>query len=312
MRQGQALVIGDRRDVHLSAVVESVRAMGGPEPVVFDAQTLAKEPYVFVEGQRFTIAGAGVEFARCSRGWLRRSSPTLWGAGLVTGSLDAVRHRAFLSLVGSLARVGGVEWLTGVDSMLRAEDRLLQLEVVRQLGYRTPITVVTSSGAEAREVLGDSFVVKPLNLGYYTSSEGPRAVFSTEIHAVDLCRVDFADAPFVAQERISAVEHLRIVTVGGDAWVASLASEGRPLDWRRQEEAHGAWVPKEDVKAAASAVDVARSFDLGYSSQDWIHDGSGDAVFVDLNPGGQWLFLPDEVSNPVTQAIGQFLSAGAP
>lgn len=303
----QILVVGDTRDVHLRAVLAGIAEIGAPEPLVFDAQSLMDGSYGVIIGERLTFGDRTIDLRVAARGWLRRSSPSLWGAGVVTGSLESVRRRAFLSLVASIARVGGIDWLTSVDAMLRAEDRLTQLEVARQLELRTPRTVVSSSTDVVREILGDRFVVKPLAMGYFQSDRGAHAVYSTELGPLDLSQVDFADAPFVAQETIRATEHLRIVTVGERAWVSTLDAPGRPLDWRQQEEAHCAWTAGDDPHAASDAVALAKAFGVGYSSQDWIHDGTGRAVFVDLNPGGQWLFLPDEISIPVTYAIAGFL-----
>ena len=99
----------------------------------------------------------------------------------MTGSLDSVTKRAFLSLVGSLSRVGDRRWLTSLDALLTAEDRLVQLEAISRLGLRVPDTLITSDPAEAADRLGDGFVVKPLAGGYFWAEDGPRAVFATEL-----------------------------------------------------------------------------------------------------------------------------------
>ena len=61
-----------------------------------------------------------------------------------------------------------------------------------------------------------------------------------------------------------------------------------------------------DEKVGEQAVALARALGVGYSSQDWLVRGE-DRLFIDLNPGGQWLFLPDAVAQPVTEAIAGFL-----
>ena len=33
---------------------------------------------------------------------------------------------------------------------------------------------------------------------------------------------------------------------------------------------------------------------LGFTSQDWVLDSQGDAIFLELNPNGQWLFVDDQ------------------
>ena len=303
----RALIVGDVTDSHVQAVLAEIARTGGGVPLLLDAPSLTKLPYAVHDGA-LTLGDMTVRTDEAGRGWLRRYAPTMWGAGAIAGSLESVRKRAFLTLVGSISRVGNRQWLTTLNSMLAAEDRLYQLDVINRLGYRTPHTVVTSCGGNARSVLGNEFVVKPLANGYYNSADGPQAVFTTALTETDLDQTDFADAPFVAQELIATVEHLRVVTVGGRAWAAALNADGRPMDWRQQDEAHFAWVAVDAPDVCAAALAVAAAFDVGYSSQDWARDTTDRASFLDLNPGGQWLFLPPEVSEPVTNAIAEYLN----
>lgn len=303
------LIVGDHRDAHVTAVTDAVRHLGGSRPMLIDAPSLADRTY-HLEGANLSLDGRTISLDDGTRGWLRRYAPTLWGAGTVTGSLDSIRRRAFLALVGSISRVGSPRWLTSVEAMLRAEDRLLQLHVAAELGVPVPRTVVTSDGEQARNSLGDRFVVKPLAAGYYHTEDGAKAVFASMLQADQLDDVDFADAPFVAQEALTAMQHYRVVTVGTRAWTARLSGCDRPLDWRRQEVAHSSWEPAEVPTLASSAVSLCERLGVGFSSQDWIDDGER-IVFVDLNPGGQWLFLPDEIAQPATTAIAKFL-VGAP
>ena len=300
------LIVGDRRDAHVAAVEDAVRALSGPEPVVVDAPSLATATYR-LDGVTLQLGDRTVVLDSGTRGWLRRYAPTLWGAGTLTGSLDSVRRRAFLALVGAISRVGTTHWLTPLEAMLRAEDRLLQLHVASELGIDVPRSVVTSDGELARETLGERFVVKPLASGYYNAAKGPRAVFTSVLERDQLDDVDFGDAPFVAQEMLNAQHHFRVVTVGDRAWAAELSGADRPIDWRQQEEAHSSWTATSAPTVAASAVALAAALGVGYTSQDWIDDGNRVA-FIDLNPGGQWLFLPDEIARPATYAIAEFLA----
>lgn len=63
------------------------------------------------------------------------------------------------------------------------------------------------------------------------------------------------------------------------------------------------WMPCVEVEK--HAVAIAAELNIGYSSQDWIDDGD-TAWVVDINPGGQWLFL-DEHSHEITMAIVAWL-----
>ena len=60
------------------------------------------------------------------------------------------------------------------------------------------------------------------------------------------------------------------------------------------------------------ASTAAEQLGVGYSAQDWIQDADGTWWFVDLNPAGQWLFLPNKVAEQVTAAIASLLDGPPP
>ncbi len=299
-----SLIVGSLADVHVQAVLKEVEALGGPPPIVTDAPSLQEGGFTLSSDCLRTEAGQ--LSMNEGRGWLRRYAPSGWGSGVVGGSLEAAVHRSFLTLVGNISRTGGLEWLTRVDEMLRAEDRMVQLETAASIGIKTPRTLITSSAERAIAELGPRFVVKPLSLGFYWGPEGPRAVYTTEMDEKKSNEVDFGGAPFMAQELIEPERHLRIVTVRDESWVAALDAGGRPLDWRQQESAHEEWLPGDDPECGRTAVRLANALGVGYSSQDWLVRGA-ERFFIDFNPGGQWLFLPPDVASPVTAAIAAFL-----
>ena len=298
------LIIGDPSDSHVVAVTQELHRIG-QSPFLCDAPSLQSGGFSLRSLQLRNSHGE--TSLDGGRGWLRRYAPNMWMEGTAAGSLEGVTSRAFLGLVGSISRLGAVEWLTPLDSMLRAEDRLLQLQVVAQTGSRVPETIVTSDADEAFDLLGPRFVVKPLVGGLYQSDAGAFAVYASEFAESDRGLASFASAPFVAQERIEVLEHLRVVTVGTSAWVAVLDAAGRPLDWRRQERAHFEWRPADEPDVRDAALEVSGHLGIGYSSQDWVRDMNG-FVFLDLNPGGQWLFLPEAIARPATVAIAEFLA----
>jgi hypothetical protein len=109
------------------------------------------------------------------------------------------------------------------------------------------------------------------------------------------------------QSRLTAERHLRAVTVKDQCWVCELAAGDLPVDWRRDEAAHDAFVAADERGVERDALRLAGAFGVGYSSQDWIVS-DGVAHFIDLNPAGQWLFLPEPVASGTTSAIAQWLT----
>ena len=120
-----------------------------------------------------------------------------------------------------------------------------------------------------------------------------------------------AEVPFIAQRRIHPRSHFRVVTVLSQAWVGQLDPPDE-LDWRKDGQAHDSFSPTyPDHPAVRPLIDdallLADTLRLGYTSQDWIWDGD-KSWFVDVNPSGQWLFLPEPIRGDVARALAIWMS----
>jgi len=185
----------------------------------------------------------------------------------------------------------------------------VQAAAANRLGIQTPKTVVVSERSQIPVALGQEFVVKPLGSSSYSGSDGIEQVVWTQNVSRDSALLDLLPAaPFILQARLKAERHLRVVTVSEQAWACELAADGLPLDWRRDEAAHDSFLPTLEPEVERKALQLSAALGLGYSSQDWITTKDG-SFFIDLNPAGQWMFLPQEISSAITEAIATWLNA---
>ena len=305
MTAQRPLLVGNESDAHLRAVAERLRERN-VEPVVFDANSLAQLSYT-LSPHRLVIDGTVI--ADEGRAWLRRAAPNQWSSGDLVGSVADVSFRSRVRLIAAIARHGSREWVTRIDALQAAEDRIYQLATARRLGIATPPTIVSSDPAEIELALGADAVIKPLATGAFVNADGePQAVPTTALTADLLDSGDFGAAPFVAQTRVEVRRHLRVVTAGSVVTTAALEAGLWPLDWRVADEAHHSWQRHESPEVESQAVRLAAELRVGFSSQDWLVPVSGPPLFIDLNPAGQWMFLPQDVAEPITEHIVSFLS----
>jgi phosphoribosylaminoimidazole carboxylase (NCAIR synthetase) len=217
-----------------------------------------------------------------------------------------------VSTLVTIARLPELTWLSPLDVLFAAEDKLAQQAACRALGIAVPPTVLVTRPHRIPTELGEWLVVKPMAAGHFRDATGVgRVVHATEMHRSDERLELLAGAPFLVQERVRARMHLRVVTVDRQAWVCELDAADLPLDWRADEAAHSSFTPASRPTIASKALELAQRLQLGYSSQDWVIDLDGSASFLDLNPAGQWLFLPPETAGQATTAIANWL-AGSP
>lgn len=96
--------------------------------------------------------------------------------------------------------------------------------------------------------------------------------------------------------------------MGRRSWTCALDATNRPLDWRAQATAHGEFVVTDKHQhVGTQAVDLATALRCGYSSQDWIVTAD-DTYVIDVNPAGQWLFLPEPFASEITEALAVALT----
>lgn len=310
----RSLIVGDPTDPHVLAVTDLLPPQGC---VVIDAATVGQMArQVDLHGaELLDLAGR-----RCRtdaqlgpvNGWIRRLAPAGWDDGTVLGSRQAAVLASRLGLLAAVIRDPAVSWVSRIDAVFAAEGKLTQYRAAATLGIRVADTVAATHH-DAVAGLGEPFVLKPIGPGGFRDAEGQQHVVYTRTGRIqDLDGLDLAAAPFLAQRLIPAAEHFRIVTVADNAWTAALTATDRPVDWRQDLTAHDAFQPRPaPAGVERQAVALAQSLSCGYTSQDWILDEHGQATFIDLNPAGQWLFLPEPVASQVTHALAARLTDGA-
>jgi hypothetical protein len=121
-----------------------------------------------------------------------------------------------------------------------------------------------------------------------------------------LDRVDLLkNAPVIFQERIPPFKDIRVTVVGERLFAAE--SESHLLDWRTDESVR--WVRHELTEDCSTRIlALMRRLRLDLGSFDFRMRRSGEYVFFEVNPNGQFLFLEiDEAELPITSALADFL-----
>ena len=290
------MIVGASDDPHVRAVVAAARY-----PVeVLDASTWGKRP--------LTLTTSGLEVdARpllAGNGWIRRIAPTTRGDRLGDGTMLGAQRAAGLSALAAVLHDDRIGWLTPIQAFGTAENKPVQYRRAEAVSVPVPTWLVTT---DPRSVpVGGEWVAKPLGPGFFYEDSAARIVPTTALSTAEVEAV--RGAPFLIQQRIEAEAHARIVTVRSRTFGAVLDASNQPLDWRLSKEAHTSFAPFEvPDQVCLWAAAAARANGVGYSAQDWILDKEGRWWFIDLNPAGQWLFLPGPVADAVTAAVAHHL-----
>jgi len=203
-------------------------------------------------------------------------------------------------------------WVGHPHNLRRAEVKALQYAFAHQAGLKTPATLISNDPQRAArfiQALGDrECAVKPL-LAYGVSNQQGFRLPLTTILPADYPLDSVALAPNILQPYIDKAFELRCVVIGDTIFCARLnsqADEATRKDWRAGNPEHEIFALPAHIQAAIHRL--MASFQINFASMDIIVTPSGEFVFLDLNPNGQWLWLETELGLPLVASMADLLT----
>lgn len=300
MSNPRILLVGHQNDEHSDYLENLLREQGSASVIRFSLAELPKAPFGWEPGGCTSFAGKDLDGHRYSGLWRRPGHPDISGFhpefAAFTESECRDAFRGWLELAN-------VSWLTPPSAIEHSELKLVQLETARRLGIQIPATLVTNSAEAAVRFALDrpEVIVKAVRYGA-VSSERPLMAWTSLRSAQELEELD--GPPVMLQERIEATSHLRVTTVLQETFVSEVQTD--LLDWRAELSNHESF-RRVDLgrlpEVLRGAQLLASSLSLGFSAQDWILTPEGQAIFLEANPNGQWLFLEQAHDGAIGQAL---------
>ncbi len=233
--------------------------------------------------------------------WLRRPEPflppldvALEEQAFVLGEMDQL----FFALLYDLDTF----WMSHPAAMRSASLKLEQLMRAKRFGFRVPRTIVPTSEGEITQFFDDvsgQVVYKTLSdpaLGLQRA-QSKQFTLTTAISPTQLTP-DFAVSALLTpnqfQEFIPKRLELRVTVIGSEVFTVELHSqeiESARIDWRANpfDFTYKIGTLPEDVEKRC--VEFVHSYGLSYGALDLIQTPEGEYVFLENNPGGQFLWL---------------------
>lgn len=122
-------------------------------------------------------------------------------------------------------------------------------------------------------------------------------------------RVRFA--PTLFQRYVEKDYELRVTVVGNAIFAAAIESqrsERSKIDWRRYDTKNTPYYPYRLPDEVEQAIlNLMRQLGLEYGAIDLIRTTTGEYVFLEVNPGGQWGWVESLTGHPINEAIARWL-----
>jgi hypothetical protein len=316
------LIVTNDHDEHASAVIAELHERDVPV-FRFHPEDYPHACSVSIEIHNGRMEGEiknahhRVAFDDICAAWYRRSRNVYEGPPSMTSErldqyVKAQSNATLTSLCDGLQTL----WVGHPYKLRRAEVKALQLQEASKAGLTTPHTLISNDPPHAEafvDALGEAAcAIKPLIAIGVTDEQGYRLPLTTTLPA-DYPLDSVALAPNMFQPYIGKAFELRIVVIGEKIFCAKIESQAHEItrtDWRA-----GGWSGSEPAQEVfplpdhvqASIRRLMGSFGINFASIDMIVTPSGEFVFLELNPNGQWLWLELELGLPLVASMADLL-----
>ncbi|KIV58389.1 hypothetical protein AM501_28630 [Aneurinibacillus migulanus] len=212
-------------------------------------------------------------------------------------------QREIMAIVEGLVETVGDVALTRPSILRRADNKILQLQLAKKIGFSLPTSVITNSVSSVQQLINKTkAVVKPLSYGRIMDIKAKRlGIIQTNLvdPAANFESLELSPAYF--QYYIQKDMEIRATIVGREVFAVQINSSD-PIDWRKQDaiiEYKPIQMPKEIVQKCFELMDELQ---LSFGAFDFIVH-NGEYIFLEINANGQWLWLEEATKLNISWAI---------
>lgn len=297
------LILTNKEDHTADYVIVELRRRGLPY-MRFNTEDFPKIvglSWEFCDGKPngiIRIKNRTVHLDSVKRIWLRRPLSPVFADDLSPRDREFASGEAKEALAGVLRTMDSF-WVSHPDAIRSANNKLRQLTVAQALGMVVPRTLVTNDPRRVIEFFRNcdsDMVVKTIKSAQVGEGAAAGLVYTNRVTADDLKSVSGVEVtPCLFQQYIPKEFEIRITVIGNRVLTAAIFSQETKLgrdDWRRGQgddmRVEQYELPKEMEQLCVRYV---KKFGLVFGAIDMVVTPSGEYVFLELNPNGQWAWL---------------------
>jgi glutathione synthase/RimK-type ligase-like ATP-grasp enzyme len=206
-------------------------------------------------------------------------------------------------------------WVNELECERAAENKQRQLRLAARAGLRVPRTLVTNDPGAARQFFAETegqTVAKLLRPLTVSMDAAQPFIYTNRVREEDLAGAEaLRHSPMVFQELIPKACELRVAWVAGQAFAGALDASGTSrghTDWRRAAPGDCRWQQVQlPVEVSSGLQTLMSELGLLFGAVDLICTPSGEHVFLEVNPSGEWGMLERDLGLPISEAIAEAL-----
>ena len=208
------------------------------------------------------------------------------------------------------------KWVNDIHAMRRANNRFRQWQIAHELGFRTPMTVLTNSPMTAHTFVapvGKKIALKVLYQTVVANGTDICAMYTRLCDDAVIAKLDdIRFTPSILQEYVEKrVEH-RVTVIGDqvfDCIIESQATKKTSVDWRRYDLKNTPHrIGKLPDSVTQRCLAITQKLGLLFGGIDLIETPEGEYVFLEINSNPQWAWIEVMTGIPLCDALIELLT----
>ncbi|MEV6981182.1 ATP-grasp ribosomal peptide maturase [Sphaerisporangium sp. NPDC051017] len=250
-----------------------------------------------------------LDLGRVRAVWWRRPTPYQVPAGLDEHISRFTVNEAGMGFTGVLAALDSL-WVYHPWDIRAADHKPVQLNAAVDCGFRIPETLITNDLQQAHVFVQafESVVYKPLRQGPLPSEDGRLGTIWVGPVSADDLNEAVADTAHTFQARVPKVADVRVTVVDQRIFAVRIDSGGL-LDWRSDYSALDYSLVPCPVEVERAIHSYMTRFRLLFGAFDFALTLSGEWIFLECNPNGQWAWI-EKQEDAVADALADLLAKG--
>lgn len=303
------LVISHPADLHASTVLARLASVGADAVLVDLADfpenlrlRLAATGKTF--GAELDVGGRTLSLDDVAAVWWRRPQAHVLAANMASRDHWNFAYGECQAAMSGLFSCIDAFWINPPLNDEKAAQKVYQLKLAQEIGFRIPRTAVTNDPAAARAFIAAEGERGTIYKAFSATRQAWRETRLLRAEEMELLE-SVRHAPVIFQEYIEAEVDLRITVIGDKIFPAAIHSQDTDykMDFRMHIDTARYATHALPAEIEAKLRRYMKALGLVYGAIDMRMTPGGEYVFLEINPCGQYLFVEQKTGQDITGAL---------
>ncbi|MBW8201844.1 MvdC/MvdD family ATP grasp protein [Flagellimonas abyssi] len=311
----KVLVITNKSDITSDFIIRSLKKEN-IDFYRFNTEELTKslELTIDLSSKKYSIFDSNqelnIDLTSFSSVYYRRPElPLISNEGLTNGELKFIQNEIIFSLEGVYKILKNAYWISPLYSIREAENKIYQLQLAESLGFKIPESIISNSAKNIRSFYSknnEECIIKPVKSGLIDDEKESKVVFTNKLKILPTSDNKIKVSPNFLQTEIKKKGDIRVIVVGNKIFstlIDSQSNDSTKTDWRKGEKPLNHQKINLPKQVENKCISLLRKLNLRYGAIDFILDKSGNYIFLEINPNGQWAWIENQTGYPISKEI---------